>query len=149
MYYVHFQRLFVQGEKAFANEPAARHPSADVGVGGYNELGKARLQRPHWEPRSKSDLRSQVIDGSKGSNLFSISRKGESPFRLCFAVGKRLVLLKWRHAEEWISLTTDTVEGFKVEADFHLHESPNLITILGSNDEKLRYCYKILPSFRD
>ena len=81
-------------------------------------------------------MRSNVIDTSKGSTLFSISRKGDSPLRLCFAVGRRVVVMKWRHAEEWISLTTDTVEGFQVEAEFHLHEAPNLITILGSNLDK-------------
>jgi hypothetical protein len=38
--------------------------------------------------------------------------------------------MKWRHAEEWISLTTDTAEGFLPESEFQAHETPNVITIL-------------------
>ena len=38
--------------------------------------------------------------------------------------------MRWRHAEEWISLTTDTAEGFLLETEFQVHETPNVITIL-------------------
>ena len=46
--------------------------------------------------------------------------------------------MKWRHAEEWISLTIDTAEGFLLEAEFQVHEHPNVITILGSTSDKDR-----------
>ena len=54
-------------------------------------------------------------------------------FRLCFAIQKRICLMRWRHAEEWISLTTETAEGFLLEAEFQVHETPNVITILESS----------------
>ena len=44
--------------------------------------------------------------------------------------------MKWRHAEEWISLTTDTAEGFLLENEFQVHEAPNLITILGGGPQR-------------
>ena len=44
--------------------------------------------------------------------------------------------MKWRHAEEWISLTTDTAEGFLLENEFQVHEAPNIITILGGGPQR-------------
>ena len=38
-------------------------------------------QRPHWEPKSKSDMRPNLIEQSRGSTLFSVSRRGEFPLR--------------------------------------------------------------------
>ena len=47
-----------------------------------------------------------------------------------FTVGKRIVVMKWRHAEAWISLTTDTADGFELEAEFHIHDSPSVLAII-------------------
>ena len=47
--------------------------------------------------------------------------------------------MRWRHHEEWISLTTDTAEGFLVDAEFQVHETPNVITILEGTSRKNRY----------
>lgn len=88
-------------------------------------------QRPHWEPRTKTDMRPDVIEASKGCTLFTVSRQGVSPLRLAYVVGRRAVLMRWRHQEEWISLTTDTAEGFELEAEVTLHETPTLLTLLG------------------
>ena len=38
--------------------------------------------------------------------------------------------MKWRHAEAWISLTTDTADGFELEAEFHIHDSPSVVAII-------------------
>ena len=46
------------------------------------------------------------------------------------SVGKKIVVMKWQHAEAWISLTTDTADGFELEAEFHIHESPNVMSII-------------------
>ncbi len=62
--------------------------------------------------------------------MFTISRPGATPLRLTFAVGRRVVLMKWRHQEEWISLNTDTAQGFDMEAEATLQETPTLLTIL-------------------
>ena len=59
-------------------------------------------------------------------------------FRLCFAIGKRIFLMRWRHDKEWISLTNDTSEGFLLEAECQVHESPHVITILQTNSDMNR-----------
>ena len=38
--------------------------------------------------------------------------------------------MKWRHAEAWISLTTDTADGFEMEAEFHMHETPTIVALI-------------------
>lgn len=38
--------------------------------------------------------------------------------------------MRWRHHEEWISLNTDTADGFEMEADVSLQETPTLLTLL-------------------
>ena len=67
--------------------------------------------------------------------------------RLCFAIGKRVFLMRWRHAEEWISLTTETAEGFLLESEFQVHETPHVISILEGGSGKNRFgisCNKIM-----
>ena len=59
--------------------------------------------------------------------------------RLCFAIGKRVFLMRWRHAEEWISLTTETAEGFLLESEFQVHETPHVISILEGGSGKNRF----------
>merc|ERR1712156_1091070 len=91
-------------------------------------------KRPHWEPRTKNDLRSDVIESSKGCTIFTISHPGASPLRLACAIGRRAVLMRWRHHEEWISLNTDTANGFELEAEVNLQETPTLLTLLGGTN---------------
>ena len=50
--------------------------------------------------------------------------------------------MRWRHDKEWISLTNDTSEGFLLEAECQVHESPHVITILQTNSDMNRY-YKM------
>ncbi len=38
--------------------------------------------------------------------------------------------MRWRHHEEWISLNTDTANGFELEAEVTLQETPTLLTLL-------------------
>ena len=40
--------------------------------------------------------------------------------------------MRWRHQEEWISLNTDTADGFEMEAEVCLPETPTLLTLLSS-----------------
>jgi len=96
---------------------------------GQDQTGISK--RPHWEPRTKVDLRSDVIESSKGCTIFTISRAGASPLRLACAIGRRAVLMRWRHHEEWISLNTDTANGFELEAEVNLQETPTQLTLLG------------------
>ena len=47
--------------------------------------------------------------------------------------------MRWRHAEEWISLTTETAEGFLLENEFQVHETPHVISILEGGSGKNRF----------
>ena len=69
-------------------------------------------------------------EASKGCTLFTISRVGVSPLRISYAIGRKAFLMRWRHQEEWISLNTDTADGFELEAEVGLPETPTLLTLL-------------------
>ena len=71
-----------------------------------------------------------VSEASKGCTLFTISRAGVSPLRISYAIGRKAFLMRWRHQEEWISLNTDTADGFELEAEVGLPETPTLLTLL-------------------
>ncbi len=67
-----------------------------------------------------------------------------SGLRLAVAVGPRKVLLlRWRHPEEWYSLTTETAEGFELKAALQLphggaDEQVRSLTILGNRERRRR-----------
>ena len=69
-------------------------------------------------------------EASKGCTLFTISRAGVSPLRIAYAIGRKAFLMRWRHQEEWISLNADTANGFELEAEVGLPETPTLLTLL-------------------
>ena len=69
-------------------------------------------------------------EASKGCTLFTISRAGVSPLRIAYAIGRKAFLMRWRHHEEWISLNADTANGFELEAEVGLPETPTLLTLL-------------------
>ena len=80
-----------------------------------------------------------IPESSKGCALFTTSRKGGFPLRIAYAHGRRAFLMKWRHQEEWISLNTDTANGFELEAEVNLQETPTLLTILSGTNPSPRY----------
>ena len=69
-------------------------------------------------------------EASKGCTLFTISHAGVSPLRIAYAIGRKAFLMRWRHHEEWISLNADTANGFELEAEVGLPETPTLLTLL-------------------
>ena len=79
-----------------------------------------------------------IPESSKGCALFTTSRKGGFPLRIAYAHGRRAFLMKWRHQEEWISLNTDTANGFELEAEVNLQETPTLLTILSGTNPSPR-----------
>lgn len=60
-------------------------------------------------------------------------REASSPnLKLAVAVGsKKIVVMKWRHQEEWYSWNNDTAEGFELLAELHASEMPLCLTLLG------------------
>ena len=76
---------------------------------------------------SRQNLKDQRLERTKGTHLYAVSRLGGSHLRVAVAVGKKLLLLQWRHSAAWTAWCptsdTDTVEGFqylRVSCDFLL-----------------------------
>ncbi|CAG0915419.1 unnamed protein product [Notodromas monacha] len=86
------------------------------------------------EPLNKQDIRDHRLERTKGCHLFALSRPGGAHLRMAVAMGKRLMLLQWRHTAAWTawcpSNDNDTVEGFQVLREFNLHDSPSLLTLI-------------------
>jgi hypothetical protein len=89
------------------------------------------------EALDKQDIKDHWLDGTKGCHLYSLSRPGGAHLRMAVAMGKRLLLLQWRHTAAWTawcpSSDTDTVEGFQVLREFHLNEAALIITLIDGN----------------
>ncbi|KFM72712.1 GTPase-activating Rap/Ran-GAP domain-like protein 3, partial [Stegodyphus mimosarum] len=86
--------------------------------------------------RSKSDVRDHKIERTKGCHLYALSRPGGSHLRMVVAVGKKLIILQWRHSAAWTTWCaasdTDTVDGFQFTREISLSETPQLITLVDS-----------------
>ncbi|XP_059082033.1 GTPase-activating Rap/Ran-GAP domain-like protein 3 isoform X1 [Tigriopus californicus] len=90
-------------------------------------LNNEDLNLPTWTPKSKSELKENGIECSKGCSVYSVSRKESSRssgLKVAFAVGKKVMVMRWIHQEEWISMNNDTAEGFVVESELHATEAP-------------------------
>ena len=59
-----------------------------------------------------------------------MSRAEHSSLRLAILLGKRLLLYRWLHAEEWITFSSDTVEGFELVRELNLSEQVLVIKML-------------------
>lgn len=50
--------------------------------------------------------------------------------RLAIVLGRRVLVYRWKHAEEWLTFTEDTVEGFELLQEVTLSETPSVVTLL-------------------
>ncbi|KAK7071986.1 GTPase-activating Rap/Ran-GAP domain-like protein 3 [Halocaridina rubra] len=86
--------------------------------------------------KTKADLKEHRLERTKGCHLYSLSRPGGSHLRMVVAVGKKLLVLQWRHSAAWTAWCpasdTDTVEGFQFIREISVSESPVLITLVDS-----------------
>jgi hypothetical protein len=84
--------------------------------------------------RSRTDVKDRRIDKTRGCHLYSLSRPGEAHLRMVVGVGKKILLLQWKHTAAWTSWCpssdNDTVDGFLILKEIHLHDTPTIITIL-------------------
>ncbi|XP_022237896.1 GTPase-activating Rap/Ran-GAP domain-like protein 3 [Limulus polyphemus] len=100
--------------------------------------------------RGKADIRDHRLEKTKGCHLYAISRPGDSHLRMVVAVGRRLLVLQWRHSAAWTawcaSSDTDTVDGFQVIRELPVAEPPQLITLVDSpikgGDNQICAAYK-------
>ncbi|XP_071495920.1 GTPase-activating Rap/Ran-GAP domain-like protein 3 isoform X1 [Diadema antillarum] len=98
--------------------------------------------------RTKNDCRNHKIERSKGCHLFAVSRPGGSHLRMVIAVGKKLVLMTWKHNAAWSAwckaADTDTVEGFQFTRELSAGDVPNLMCLIdgGHGDNHIVVGYR-------
>ncbi|KAK8750165.1 hypothetical protein OTU49_015270, partial [Cherax quadricarinatus] len=86
--------------------------------------------------KGKVDLKDHRLEKTKGCHLYAISRPGGSHLRMVVAVGRKLLILQWRHSAAWTAWCpasdTDTVEGFQFIREVCVSEAPTIITLVDS-----------------
>ncbi|XP_046640588.1 GTPase-activating Rap/Ran-GAP domain-like protein 3 isoform X4 [Daphnia pulicaria] len=87
---------------------------------------------------SRQHMKEQRLERTKGTHLYAVSRLGGSHLRMAVAVGKKILLLQWRHSAAWTAWCptsdTDTVEGFQYLREFQVSESPLVLTLIDSGN---------------
>ncbi|KAK7863100.1 hypothetical protein R5R35_001025 [Gryllus longicercus] len=87
--------------------------------------------------RGRQDIKDNRLEKTKGCHTFSISRPGGSHLRMVVAIGKKLLLMQWRHSAAWTAWCpasdTDTVEGFQYIRELQVTETPLLLTLVDSS----------------
>ncbi|KAG8292577.1 GTPase-activating Rap/Ran-GAP domain-like protein 3 [Homalodisca vitripennis] len=67
--------------------------------------------------RGRADLKEHRLEKTKGCTMYAISRPGGSHLRMVVSLGRKLLLMQWRHSAAWTAWCpasdTDTVEGFQ------------------------------------
>jgi hypothetical protein len=78
----------------------------------------------------RDELKDHALEASKGCSLYSVSRREHSSLRLAIITGRKVLLYRWIHAEEWITFTADTVEGFELIKGINLVEQILIIALI-------------------
>ncbi|CAL4225609.1 unnamed protein product, partial [Meganyctiphanes norvegica] len=91
-----------------------------------------------WDERirGRSELKEHRLERTKGCTQYATSRAGGSHLRMVVCVGKKLLVMQWRHSAAWTawcpSSDTDTVDGFQLIREISVQEVPTLITLVDS-----------------
>ncbi|XP_064649090.1 GTPase-activating Rap/Ran-GAP domain-like protein 3 isoform X4 [Lineus longissimus] len=95
-------------------------------------------------PRSKTDIKEQKIEKTKGCHMYALSRPSGSHLRMVVAIGKRLLLYTWKHSVAWSAwcqpADSDTVEGFQFVRELGAFESPQLLTLIDGSKGDNQIC---------
>ncbi|XP_044729262.1 GTPase-activating Rap/Ran-GAP domain-like protein 3 [Chrysoperla carnea] len=85
-------------------------------------------------PKSRWHCKDRRLERTRGCHLYAISRPGGSHLRMCVAIGRKLVIMQWRHSAAWTAWCpasdTDTVEGFTFIKEITLTEPATMLTLL-------------------
>ncbi|XP_073980334.1 GTPase-activating Rap/Ran-GAP domain-like protein 3 isoform X2 [Rhodnius prolixus] len=111
---------------------------ADKGVAGRDsKIHVFRLsdfETDSNEVFTRAELKEHKLDRTRGCTMYAISRPGGSHLRMVVSIGKKLLVMQWRHSAAWTAWCpasdTDTVEGFQYLKEISLTESPTLITLV-------------------
>ncbi|XP_054270708.1 GTPase-activating Rap/Ran-GAP domain-like protein 3 isoform X2 [Macrosteles quadrilineatus] len=87
--------------------------------------------------RGRADLKEHRLDKTRGCCLYAISRPGGSHLRMVVSLGRKLLLMQWRHSAAWTAWCpasdTDTVEGFQYLKEFQVNDTPVLMTLVDAS----------------
>jgi len=93
------------------------------------------IEEAHQAP-GKEELKEHSLESTKGCSQYSISQREHSSLTLGVIVNRKIILYKWKHAEEWITFSDDTVEGFDVLTELQCDEQPLVLSILSLSPQK-------------
>ncbi|XP_065200520.1 GTPase-activating Rap/Ran-GAP domain-like protein 3 isoform X3 [Planococcus citri] len=87
--------------------------------------------------KGRQDLKEHKIERTRGCIMYATSKPGGSHLRMVVCMGRRLILMQWRHSAAWTAWCpasdTDTVEGFQYIREIQVTEQPSLITLVDSS----------------
>jgi len=84
----------------------------------------------------REQLRGHAMDATKGATLYAVSQPEHSVLRLAVAVGRRVLVYRWKHQEEWLTFTEDTVQGFQLIQEVQTAEAPLVLTLLERREQE-------------
>ncbi|XP_038046495.1 GTPase-activating Rap/Ran-GAP domain-like protein 3 isoform X2 [Patiria miniata] len=101
--------------------------------------------------RTKNDCKDHKLERTKGCQLYALSRPGGSHLRMVVAVGKKLLVMAWKHSAAWtawcMAADTDPVEGFTFVRELVASEVPNLMTLVDGGKEDNQICVAFRNQF--
>lgn len=96
------------------------------------------------EPKSRAFCRNHRVEKSRGCHLFSVSQSGEGELRLAVAVGKKVILLQWKHTAVWstwsLGNNRNLAEGFDTIKEVTLGDAPSLMTLVYTSCHESLVC---------
>ncbi|XP_046739648.1 GTPase-activating Rap/Ran-GAP domain-like protein 3 isoform X3 [Diprion similis] len=85
-------------------------------------------------PKTRSHSKEKKLERTRGCHIYSLTRPGGSHLRMCAAIGRRLVVMQWKHSAAWTAWCpasdTDTVDGFVFVKELTASEVPSFVTIV-------------------
>ncbi|XP_046591861.1 GTPase-activating Rap/Ran-GAP domain-like protein 3 isoform X2 [Neodiprion lecontei] len=85
-------------------------------------------------PKTRSHSKERKLERTRGCHIYSLTRPGGSHLRMCAAIGRRLVVMQWKHSAAWTAWCpasdTDTVDGFVFVKELTASEVPSFVTIV-------------------
>ena len=84
----------------------------------------------------REQLRDHAMEATRGATLYAVSHPEHSVLRLAVAVGRRILVYRWKHQEEWLTFTEDTVQGFQLLQEVQVAEVPLVLTLLERREQE-------------
>ncbi|XP_071802131.1 GTPase-activating Rap/Ran-GAP domain-like protein 3 isoform X2 [Asterias amurensis] len=101
--------------------------------------------------RAKTDCKDHKLERTKGCHLYALSRPGGSHLRMVVAVGKKLLVMAWKHSAAWtawcMQADTDPVEGFTFVRELVAAEVPVIMSLVDGGRDDNQICVAFRHQF--